>query len=131
MMPDIRERHYGAEQINMHEMSYVIRFVNLAEQTAREENAKRVISITVEVGETSGVLPEYLHKYYPDAVKGTLLEGSDLHVVSVPVEAVCGDCGTHYHPDRSNNYSCPACHSIRAKITDGRGVRLRTVEIDS
>lgn len=115
----------------MHELSYVVRFVNLAEEHARSQHAARVTRITVEVGETSGVLPEYLQKYYPDATKGTLLEGSELVTIPLRVEAVCKDCGTHYHPERSNDYACPSCGSVRASYTGGRSVRLKSVEIET
>lgn len=111
-------------------MSYVINFVNLALREAEAQHAEKVTAITVEVGETSGVLPEYLQKYYPEAVRGTIMEGSRLVTEPIPVEAVCSDCGTHYHPDRSNGYACPSCKSIRAKITGGRGVTLKAVEIE-
>ena len=47
----------------MHEMSYVVRFVNLALQKAQENRAVRVRSLTVSVGEMTDIVPEYLHKY--------------------------------------------------------------------
>nr|WP_027870423.1 hydrogenase maturation nickel metallochaperone HypA [[Eubacterium] cellulosolvens] len=114
----------------MHEMSYVLRLVNLAEEAAREQNAKKVTRILVSVGETSGVLPEYLHKYYKKAVQGTLLEGSVLETEANPVAAVCKDCGTSYHPEKEHRYACPACGSNRAELSGGRGVRLMNVEIE-
>lgn len=114
----------------MHEMSYVLRLVNLAEEAAREQQAKRVTRILVSVGETSGVLPEYLHKYYTKAVQGTLLEGSVLETVDDPVVAICRDCGLSYHPEKEHRYACPACGSLRADLSGGRGVRLVNIEID-
>ncbi|MBQ7201028.1 MAG: hydrogenase maturation nickel metallochaperone HypA, partial [Eubacterium sp.] len=49
----------------MHEMSYVVRLAEKAIQAAEEKNASTVISISLSVGEMTGVLPEYLHRYYP------------------------------------------------------------------
>ena len=52
----------------MHEMSTVIRLVNMASSVAVENNATSVKKIKVAIGEMTGVLPEYVRKYYPEAV---------------------------------------------------------------
>jgi len=113
----------------MHEMSYVIRFVNLALQKAEENRASGVRSLTVAVGEMTDIVPEYLYKYYPDAVKGTIMEGSELKVEMVPVKIKCGGCGEVYHPDKSNSYACPCCGSSKGRICQGRGMEVRELEI--
>lgn len=110
-------------------MSCVLRFCNLAIETAKAQNAKKVEEIVVEVGEMTDILPEYLHKYYPAATKNTLLEGSVLTVVRIPVVARCVSCGTEFHPDRAHDYRCPACGSVRASVLCGRTVDLREVRI--
>ena len=60
----------------MHEMSYMLRLADLAIRRAEEQHAKRITKITVDVGETSGVIPYYLQKYLPEAAAGTILEGA-------------------------------------------------------
>jgi hydrogenase nickel incorporation protein HypA/HybF len=127
--PACRLLFYRPERI-MHEMSYMIRLVNLADETAKQQNAKRVSRIRVRIGETSGVLPEYLHKYYPKATAGTLLENSVLETEEDPVAAVCRDCGASYHPEKDFRYACPVCGSVRADLHGGRGVSLVSIEID-
>ena len=82
----------------MHEMSYVVRIVSLALRKAQENGAAEVKSLTVLVGEMTDIVPEYLHKYYPDAVKGTIMEGSVLKTETDPVKIRCGGCGRIYHP---------------------------------
>ena len=86
----------------MHEMSYVVRFVSLALDRAKESGASEVRSLTVSVGEMTDIVPEYLYRYYPEAVKGTIMEGSELKVEVVPVKIRCAGCGETYHPDRAN-----------------------------
>lgn len=114
----------------MHEMSYMLRLADLAIRRAEEQHAKRITKITVDVGETSGVIPYYLQKYLPEAAAGTILEGARMVTREIPVSAVCSDCGTSYKPSRENNYSCPSCRSIRAKMTGGRDVVLASMEIE-
>lgn len=110
-------------------MSTVLRFSNLAIETAKAHGANAVEEIVVEVGEMTDILPEYLYKYYPAATQGTILEGSKLTVISVPVKAACSLCGTVFHPDREHDYKCPACGSVRAHILAGRSVDLKEVRV--
>lgn len=42
----------------MHEMSYVVRFVSLALDRAKESGASEVRSLTVSVGEMTDIVPE-------------------------------------------------------------------------
>lgn len=122
-------------EYNMHEMSYVVRMVNLAQKTVENELAKdarpfRVKKIVVSVGEMTGVIPMYLHRYYPEAVKGTLLEGSELETEDLPAMVRCLDCETEYHPSVENEYSCPNCRGIQGKVTQGRDVLLKEVVVE-
>lgn len=108
-------------------MSTVVRFVSAALEEAKARGITDIESITVEVGEMTDIVPDYLLRYYPAAVKGTLLEGSRLIVRTVPVKAECAACGTRFHPDRSNDYRCPSCGSTKAKLLAGKSTVLRSI----
>ena len=114
----------------MHEMSYIARMVNLAEEVARDNNAKKVKKIEIQIGKTSGVMPYYMHKYYPDAAKGTILEDAELVCEEIPVKALCEECGNEYFPNIENNYLCPCCEGHKARIIEGKGVVLKNVVIE-
>ncbi len=114
----------------MHEMSYIARMVSMADQTARENGAKAVKSIVVEVGKTSGVMPYYMHKYFPEASKGTMLEGAELICEEVPVKAFCEECQKEYFPRKEDNYLCTNCGGRRARIISGKDVVLKKVVIE-
>ena len=111
----------------MHEMSYVIKLVNLAAQTAKKENFSRITAIYADIGKMTGVLPYYMQKYYKQAVKGSMLENSALIISETEVKAECGGCGLEYTPDAAHDYLCPECGSGNCKITAGREVLLRKV----
>ena len=113
----------------MHEMSYVVRFADMAMEAVENEPDAVIEKITVEVGAMTGVLPEYLIKYYPEAVAGTRLEGSVLEIESRPVVARCSACGSEYGPSASNDYKCPDCGSAEATIIHGRELNLLRVSI--
>ena len=89
----------------------------------------RVSKMVVSVGEMTGVLPEYLYKYYPQTVKGTILEGAELEVIEVPVRVVCAGCGLEYGPTRENGYACPECKNKNGRIIAGRDVVLERLEM--
>ena len=114
----------------MHEMSYVIRLVNLAAKTAEEQNAKKVLKIVVEAGKMTGVEPYYMDKYYKTAIRGTILDGSEIEVIPVDVTAECA-CGCKYTPDAAHDYLCPDCGGGNCKITGGRSVVLERVVIEN
>ena len=115
----------------MHEMSYVVRIVNQAIQTAEEKQACQVLSVSVVIGEMTGIEEDYLQRYYKTACQGTILENSLLRSRYIPVRAKCDDCGNSYHPDREHDYLCPVCRSARSHITEGRGVILQQVELET
>ena len=114
----------------MHEMSYIAKMVSMAIDVAKENNAKKVTRIEVSIGKTSGVMPYYMYKYYPEVVKDTILENAELVCEEVPVKALCEECGSEYYPNRSNNYLCPDCGGRKAHIIDGKGVTLKNVIIE-
>jgi hydrogenase nickel incorporation protein HypA/HybF len=111
-------------------MSYISRMVALAIEVAEENKAEKVKSIVVEIGKTSGVMPYYMHKYFPEAAKGTIIEGAELVCVEVPVKALCEECNNEYYPSKENGYLCPVCGGRKAHITEGKGVVLNNVVIE-
>ena len=114
----------------MHEMSYITKMVSLAMEVAKENNASKIKSITIQIGKTSGVLPYYMHKYIPAAAKGTMLEDAELICEEVTVKALCEECSREYYPDKSNGYLCPNCGGRKARIVEGKGVVLKNVIIE-
>lgn len=111
----------------MHEMSYILRIVRLAEKTAEENQLTHVDSVEISVGEMTGLVPEYLSRYYPEAARGTALEDSSLVIHPVAVRARCENCGIEFAPTRGNHYCCPACGSARAKVLAGREFELMRI----
>ncbi len=111
-------------------MSYVIGFMDIALKELEKHPHASVRRLVVEVGEMTGVLPEYLHKYFPLAAKDTPLKDAVLEVVSIPVEAECAACANRYHPGKANHYRCPNCGEKNARLLHGRecGVKRLVIE---
>ena len=114
----------------MHEMSYITRMVEMALDVVKEDTTVKVKSIVVQIGKTSGVMPYYMYKYYPDVVKGTRLEGAELVCEEVPVKALCEECGKEYYPTSENRYLCTHCGGRKAHIIEGKGVTLKNIVVE-
>lgn len=114
----------------MHEMSIVKRFMNIAINTAQENNITKVKSVVLQVGEMTDLVPHYLQKYYQICAEGTLLEGSELEIEMVPFKVLCNDCGETYFPMHTENRLCPKCHSGNCHILEGRDVTVKEIKIE-
>ena len=114
----------------MHEMSYCIKLVNMA-LDAVDTSKDTIESLSVNIGEMTGIVPEYLHKYFPEATKNTALEGAVLDIHMVPVIIKCNGCDTEYTPSRDNSYTCPACHYHSGDLLQGREFMLDNITVRS
>ena len=84
----------------MHELSYIIDIVNTVLDETKNRSIKKVKKIEVDVGEMSGVIPYYLHKYYPEVVAGTELNDTVLVTNEIEVKIKCEECGNNNSPFR-------------------------------
>lgn len=112
----------------MHEMSIVISFVEMAEQYAVKNKASKVVKVVLQVGEISGIVPEYLQEFYSVVTEGTILEGSSLEIETIEASVFCTDCGTTYNPAKTD-LKCPDCKSEKCDIIEGRGMFVKEIGI--
>ncbi|TEB04086.1 Hydrogenase/urease nickel incorporation protein HypA [Pelotomaculum schinkii] len=111
----------------MHEISVLYEVVKLAEEIAMKNNVKRIDSISIEVGELSGILPVFLEKYYPVVVENKeILKSSTLLIQNVPGEALCRECHSLYNVMK-NEGKCPRCQSRNKTILGGREFVLKNI----
>ena len=60
----------------MHELSIATDLINTAIETAKQNNAREVISVTVEIGELALINPEQLQFMYQVLTEENMLKGS-------------------------------------------------------
>ncbi|PLX93118.1 MAG: hydrogenase maturation nickel metallochaperone HypA [Desulfuromonas sp.] len=113
----------------MHELGIAQSIVEIAEKNARQQGAKRVLTVTVEVGVLAGVLPEALEFCFDACCRETLLEGSRLRIQQIPARARCRDCHQEYEL-KSFFDNCPACDSTVGDQLSGEELRIKEMEID-
>jgi hydrogenase nickel incorporation protein HypA/HybF len=113
----------------MHEVGITRSIVEICEENAQRQNATRILSVTVEIGELSGVVPEAVEFCFEACSKGTLLEGASLIIERIPGRGRCGACQAECELD-SYRFECPVCGSLALQRSSGDELRVKEMEID-
>ncbi len=109
----------------MHELGIVFHITKSVLQTVEENNLSEVQSITLQVGQASGVVAQYLQDCYPAAVDNTMLQNTELIIEEIPVKLRCANCGTEYLAKEIKE--CPNCKSIEKEVIDGKQFLLKEI----
>lgn len=113
----------------MHEMSIAMSIVEIAETYAREENASKILKITLDLGEHSGAVAESVEFCFDACSRGTMAEGSLLEINRIKAEALCAGCGETFHP-KTTIFICPKCGDIGANLVAGEELQVRNMEVE-
>ena len=112
----------------MHELGIVYHIIRDVENVARANGVGRVSSVTLLLGEVSGVVPDLLLDAWRWAAdKKPITEGAELMVE--PVEAVthCDACGRDYATVEHGKI-CPHCGSGDTYLLQGQEVMIKQIE---
>jgi hydrogenase nickel incorporation protein HypA/HybF len=114
----------------MHELSIVLEIIKTVENFADENHVKagEIESLTLQIGELSSTVPKYVEDVYPDAVDGTILDGSKLIVEILPGEARCKSCGLVFNV-REHKAVCPSCGGKELELLSGREFYIKEISI--
>ena len=112
----------------LHELGIVYHIIRDVENVARANGVSRVSSVTLLLGEVSGVVPDLLLDAWRWAAdKKPITEGAEL--VVEPVEAVthCEACGRDYGTVEHGK-TCPHCGSGETYLLQGQEVMIKQIE---
>ena len=91
----------------MHELGVVFHIADTLARIAEENQVTRIRRVTLELGEVSTVVPEYLIDVWNWNCKRTpLLTGCELVIERIPAVTHCGACGRDY-PTVPQGKICP------------------------
>jgi hydrogenase nickel incorporation protein HypA/HybF len=113
----------------VHEVAITRSIVEIAERAAREEGAAKVLSVTVEIGALSGVVPDAVEFCFEVCTKETLLEGAQLLIERIPGRARCLECAAEV-PIDTWSFTCPACGAFALERRQGEELRIKEMEVD-
>ncbi len=112
----------------MHELGIVFHIIKSVERVAAENDLERVSAVVLELGEVSGVVPDYLTDCWKwAAAKTELVEGSELRIEMLPAMTHCDGCGRDY-PTVAYGKTCPHCQSGNTWLLTGNEVNIKEIE---
>lgn len=114
----------------MHEHHIVESIVKQAIEKAKESHALKVSGVVLVMGELSGFKEQSVRFYFENLSKGTLLEGAELVVKSLPAKLKCQKCGIIFE-HKKVEFNCPECRTSGVLIESGRELYIESLEIDA
>ena len=111
----------------MHEMGTVMYVIRTVSEVCKQNELTKVASVTLQIGEVSGILPDYLTDFWKWAVsREPLMKEAELRIE--PIEAVtrCGDCGETYSTMKYAKI-CPYCKSENTWLETGNEYMIKEI----
>lgn len=110
----------------MHELSITQGIIDICEKHA---SGRRVLSLDVEIGDLSGVVPDAIEFCFEACSRGTALEGASLNIIRIPGKGHCQDCGADTELSAVFG-ACSHCGSYLVTIKTGEEMRVKEIEVD-
>lgn len=112
----------------MHELGIVFHIIKSVEQVAQDNDLEKISAVVLEIGEVSGVVPDYLTDCWKwAAAKTELVSGSELKIETLPAVTHCDGCGAKY-PTVAHGKTCPYCQSKNTWLLTGNEVNIKEIE---
>lgn len=112
----------------MHELGIVFHVINSVEKVAADNELEKVSAVVLELGEVSGVVPDYLTDCWKwAAAKSELVSGSALKIETLPAVTHCDGCGRDYRTV-AHGKTCPHCQSGDTWLMTGNEVNIKEIE---
>lgn len=114
----------------MHEMGIVLHLAKTLEETAQEEHLSKIGSVTLQVGEVSGIMTDYFVDCW-DYFKSRhpVLSKSTLILETIPAVTWCDSCKRTY-PTVQYGRECPYCHSGETWLLEGNECVIKEIEAE-
>ncbi len=110
-------------------MSLAEGVLQIVEDTAKREGARRVSLVVLEIGKLSSVVPEALSFCFEAVTRGSVAEGARLEWVELPGQAYCMQCEQAV-PLEAVYAPCPQCGSGQLQLIQGNEMRVKEMQIE-
>ena len=112
----------------MHELGTIHYVIDTVEKLAVENELRKIGSVTLEVGEVSGIIPHFLTDYWEYAKrKTTYLQEAELKIETIRAVTYCQSCGKTY-PTVQYAKICPHCGSDNTFLVTGNEYVIKEIE---
>ncbi len=113
----------------MHEYPITQQIVKLAVEKAEENNALRIIGISLVVGEMTGFVGDSIRMYFDAIAEGTIAEGAELSIRYVKPKLACSACGEYFERQKFS-FQCPYCNGKGIPTEIGREFYIEDIEVE-
>ena len=115
----------------MHELGVIERLFDICTRNAQANNAKKIISVTLKIGEGSDLQEEWVQRYFDYLCKDTIAEGAKLIIERIPLIVRCKECSEEFHVAlrKRERASCPKCKGAKFELVSGREYMVDSMEI--
>jgi len=113
----------------MHELSIVANLFEILEEKAKEQKAKKIVMVKLQVGTLSGVVPEFLETAFNIYKKDTLADKARLEIKKIPLRVQCQKCRTEMVKD-DFVFICSKCGAKELKTLSGTELLLEKIELE-
>ncbi len=115
----------------MHEISLVQGLLQQLEELAAENEAGKVLSVTMEIGPLSGVVVDsFRFGFEILSAESELVKGAKLIIKIPPARYGCTKCGHEMETTDGKPDGCPACGDLLLFPQGGDDLVLRQVEME-
>ncbi|MCR5663969.1 MAG: hydrogenase maturation nickel metallochaperone HypA [Oscillospiraceae bacterium] len=112
----------------MHELGTIYYVIDTVEKLMVEHKLTKVASITLEVGELSGIVPDYLNDFWQFArAKTEHFKETELKLEELKAVTYCQDCQKTY-PTIEYKKICPYCGSGNTFLVTGNEYNIKEIE---
>lgn len=113
----------------MHELGVVFHVIDDVKEIALENKASHINSVTLEVGEVSGIIESYLTDCWNWAVtKHEIMTDCKLIVEQIDAVTFCEGCEKTY-PTVKYGKICPYCKSEKTYLLTGNEFNIKEIEV--
>ena len=113
----------------MHELGIAQSIMQIVLSEAERARARKVLKVTVKVGELAGVLPDSLTFCFNLLAKSTIAEHALLTIEKVPIRGYCSQCESEF-VIADNRYWCTTCGNKHIQLVSGRELQIGQLEIE-
>ncbi len=112
----------------MHELGTVLYIIDQVEKVVEENSLTQVASVTVQIGEVSGIIPDYITDAWKWAIKESkYLKDTELKVEKLEAVTFCEDCKKTYSTVKYAKI-CPYCGSEKTYLVTGNEYAIKEIE---
>jgi hydrogenase nickel incorporation protein HypA/HybF len=113
-------------EVTIHEVSIAENILEIVEEVAKQHQLERIEKVVLEIGQFSGVEPDLLRFAFQVIVDNTLLQNTEIEILTPPLVLYCRSCETEYLGEMED-LRCPVCLGEEFDVRQGKEMLVRSI----